>query len=398
MSDTSTAPVSPSGTFKTLLQVPEWIKPTAHLGSRRGLWWRRSRERFVWADLDAGASETIDFPDLPADGDVSMYADRRRLLRKHGTSFELWHCERGLVARRAVPPAPPSVEPLLRGRPQQELHWLSGDDRHLWYMGYDDHGAPLLYLFDASTLQLRDSVGPPMSIGRVASHVPAPRDWCGAPQRFTTYPGGEPVGLFSPSCDELGYLMWLAVRPEGTIDDRATPGLRRAAAATSDTVATYLRAPQADRILAFTDLHEVHRVDLKTEAIDRSASFLAPFESERDPDLLEVAPYRGSVRSTDLWLTEVVATAAHIYLDLSLSPHVSEDDANALGDFPWRFFVMLDAATLQPVGFVDPYALGGDAEEVQAVDLLEDGTIAVQLAGAERSHATRIVEWTAASA
>lgn len=390
-----TPPASPSGTFRTLLEVPEWVTPSAHLGSRRGLWWRRDREHLVWADLDTAAVETLCFRDLPAGGEVTLYADRRHLVRKEGGSFELWERDRGLIARRNVPPPPPSTEPILGGRPQRELHWFSGDNRHLWYMGYDERGAPVLYLFEGRSLRLMDTAGPPMSIGRVDSHVPEALDWCSSPECFSTYPGGEPVGLFSARCDELGYFLWLAVGPEGTLENRATRELQRAAAQTSDLAVSYLRSPQADRLLAINDLHEVLRIDVTTCAIDLSARFLAPFESALDPDYLEVAPYRGRARSDDFIVTTVVNTDTHIYLELGVADHLAQEEVEALDDFPWLFYLMLDAATLQPVGFVNPYSLGDEAEEVQDVRLLEGGTIAVQLAGAAGRRLTRFVAWTA---
>lgn len=319
----------------------------AHVSeATRGVW-LRDPDGFVWLDASSGAVSHVTFAGFSGGGRVHLYDDHQHLLHRSTDALELWHRSDGLVARAEVPRPPPSPYAMDRGRPQWDGFELTTGTARLWYCGYDAQGTALLYLFDGATLELLDT------------HVPHSSSWQGrAPierwgdsgaQAFRRFPDGEPIGFFGNVGDSFAFFTMYDVRA-GKIVERSTATLEQCVREASDQTMHHIELLSANTLVTCDDLGLFAIHDIASEKQVRSV--IQPLDAISNGDVLQVGGVDDTPAASLFQLRDLTVGASDIYLSYEVNEYASEEELETLGEFPGRFFLMCDRASLDPVCFV----------------------------------------------
>lgn len=129
-----------------LLELPGGID----VPRRPFVWMRRGVSAFTRVNVVTGEAEEVDFPMLTPSGPVSIYPDLEHALTIEGQRLILAHRRDGVVREAPVFESSSSNQ-------AWEGWTFTWDHTRLWFFGYGEDGLPLLYLFDALTLELLDT-------------------------------------------------------------------------------------------------------------------------------------------------------------------------------------------------------------------------------------------------
>ena len=335
-----------------------------------GVWLRQASDRFARLHADEGR-QAVRFRGL-GDGPVRIDRDGAHLIRKEGNTLERWHRDDGCIARAEVPPRPPSPYAMDRGRPQWD-GWWPGRDGHLWYLGYDPDGRPLVYLFDARTLALLDTAEPRSSLDyprpEFPERIPTWGDF--AAQAARPFPAEEPIGFFANGGDKFAFFVLYEGR-DGAIVDRSTPELEERVREASDERVFFVELVAArSKLLTCDDLGLFGLIDVEKAAWEqRVVQPLEPLQVEDDRIAIDGCDARPARRLFQC--RDVVVDATRAFLQMEVDPYALEEDLETLGDFPRVFLLSLDASTLRTLEVVTVAAESGED-----VTLLRGGLIAV---------------------